>query len=278
MPPTVLAAHGMGLGPWVFDAWKTIFAEAGMDFRALTLPGHDGNSGNATFGEVVSALEEAVAQVEGPVVLLGHSFAALAAQVVATRRPLHAAVFVCPLPPGPLRLPRRLWRYFPAALASVLRGAPFVPSRKAWLETGFSNLSSDVAEAALKRVLPWPAGLVRDLRRPTDVLPTEVTTPVLVTVGGKDPVVDPAAARVVGDLFEGVIWRYDGLAHTPMLESGGERMARDIAAFCLAPTRPAVLESEGFGPDEGAGHTLRRARRGARSKLRSAYGQRKGQA
>ena len=249
-----------------------------MDFRALSLPGHDGSSGNATFGDVVTALEDAVARAEGPVVLLGHSFAALAAQVVATRRPLHAAVFVCPLPPGPLRLPRRLWRYIPSALASILRGAPFVPSRKAWISTGFSNLTSEATEAALARVVPWPAGLCRDLLRPPEVRPLDVTTPVLVTVGGQDPLIDPAAARVVGDLFEGVVWRYDAFAHTPMLESDGERMARDIAAFCLAPTRPVVLESEGFGPDEGAGHTLRRARRGARSKLRSAYGQRKGQA
>ncbi|GDX81215.1 hypothetical protein LBMAG42_30260 [Deltaproteobacteria bacterium] len=276
----MLAAHGLGLGPWVFSPWVQLFAEAGVELRPLSLPGHDGGSVEASFDDVVRCLDEAVAAVEGPVILLGHSFSGLAAQVVATRRSLHAAVFVCPLPPGPMHLPMRpsLLRHVPRALATLALGRPFMPSRSAWKELGFSNLRGNALEDALARVVPWPNRLCRDLVRPPWILPTHVDTPVLVTLGGSDPILDPSEARVVGDLFEGLVWRYDGLGHTPMLEEGGERMGRDIVSFCLAPSRPRVLESEGFGPAEGAGHALRRARRGERAKRRSAYGQKKGTA
>lgn len=278
LAPTVLAAHGLGLGPWVFAPWVPLFAEAGLELRALSLPGHDGKSGNASFGDVVRHLDAAVAAVDGPVILLGHSFAGLAAQVVATQRRLHAAVFVCPLPPGPMRPPMRpsLLRHVPRALVSLTLGRPFVPSPSAWKELGFSNVRGASLDHALARVVPWPNRLCRDLLHPPRVLPTDVDTPVLVTLGGDDPILDPSDARVVGDLFEGLVWRYDRLGHTPMLEEGGERMGRDIVNFCLAPARPKVLESEGFGPAEGAGHALRHARRGERTKRRSAYGQKKG--
>ncbi len=280
MAPIVLAAHGLGLGPWVFAPWVPLFADAGLELRLLSLPGHDGRSKNASFDDVVRHLDEAVAAVDGPVILLGHSFSGLAAQVVATRRRLHAAVFVCPLPPGAMRVPMRpaLLRHAPRALATLALGRPFMPSPSAWKELGFSNLRGTALDDALARVVPWPNRLCRDLLRPPSVLPTDVETPVLVTLGGNDPILDAAHARVVGDLFEGLVWRYDALGHTPMLEEGGERMGRDIVNFCLAPSRPRVLESEGFGPAEGAGHALRRARRGERTKRRSAYGQKKGTA
>ncbi len=280
MPPIVLAAHGLGLGPWVFAPWKPIFAEAGLDLRPLTLPGHDGHSDKASFADVVNCLDEAVASVAGPVILLGHSFSGLAAQVVAARRPLHAAIFVCPLPPGPMRVSTKLslLRHIPRALATLALGRAYMPSPAAWKELGFSNLRGAALNEALAQVLPWPNRLCRDLLRPPAVLPTDISTPVLVTLGGSDPILDPADARVVGDLFEGLVWRYDALGHMPMLEEGGGRMGRDIANFCLAPERPRVLESEGFGPAEGAGHALRRSRRGERAKRRSAYGQKKGSA
>lgn len=278
--PIVLAAHGLGLGPWVFAPWVPLFAEAGLELHALSLPGHDGLSKNASFDDVVRRLDEAVSAVEGPVILLGHSFSGLAAQVVATQRRLHAAVFVCPLPPGPMR-PRvrpSLLRHLPRAIVALALRRPFMPSPSAWKELGFSNLHGVTLDDALARVVPWPNRLCRDLLHPLKILPTDVETPVLVTLGGDDPILDSSDARVVGDLFEGLVWRYDGLGHTPMLEAGGERMARDIVNFCLAPSRPRVLESEGFGPAEGAGHALRRARRGERAKRRSAYGQKKGSA
>lgn len=270
--PTVLAAHGLGLGPWLYDVWRPRFEEAGFPFRALTLPGHGGQP-DASLADVVRFLQGEVASIPGPVILMAHSFSGLAAQHVLAGQRLHAAVLICPLPPGFQPPTPAMFRHAPAALAAMLRGRPFLPSREAWATTGYSRLSGPALDGAIQQSTAWPPTLCRDLLRSPRLCPTSVETPVLVTLGGADPILPPHRGRVVGDLFEGIVLKYDELAHSPMLEPGGERMLRDILRFCADPQRPRVIESEGFRPDEGAGHSLRKARRGERIKKRSAYGQ-----
>jgi pimeloyl-ACP methyl ester carboxylesterase len=271
--PMVLAAHGLGLGPWLYDAWRPAFEAAGFGFRALTLPGHGGDEADPSLGDVVDFLDRAVNDTSGPVILVAHSFSGLAAQMLLTHRTLHAAVLICPLPPGFQPPTWTMLRHAPAALAAILRGRPYRPSREAWASLGYSRLTGTALDSAIARSGPWPSRLCLDLARSPSLCPSSLETPVLVAVGGADPILPPNRARIVGDLFEGVVWKYDELAHSPMLEPGGERMLRDILGFCAAPVRPLVIESEGFRPDEGAGHTLRRQRRGERIKKRSAYGQ-----
>jgi hypothetical protein len=272
--PTVLATHGIGLGAWLYDGWRPAFESAGFDFRAVTLPGH-GGAADASFEEVVAWIEAQIDTHAGPTILLAHSFSALAAQVILTRRTLAAAVLVCPLPPGRALPGLAALRFAPSALAALLRGRPYMPSREAWATLGYSRLSGAALDEAIAQSGPWPPTLCRDLLRPPEVRPTSLDTPVLVALGGVDPIIPPDRGRVVGDLFEAVVWKYDALGHSPMLEPGGERMLRDIVDFCGEPRRPAVLESEGFAPEEGVGHAVRRQRRGERLKRRSAYGQRK---
>ncbi len=269
---TVLAAHGLGLGPWVFEPWRAAFEAAGFVFSPLTLPGH-GDGQDASFAEVVAAIERAADNVSGPVILCGHSFSGLAVQTILCRRTVAAAVLVCPLPPGRPAVGSATLAHLPRALATLALGRPYTPSRRGWTDLGFSHVPPAHLADAMARSVPWPNRLCRDLIRAPEVLPTSLDTPVLVVIGGADPVIPPAAARVVADLFEAVCWRYDDLAHTPMLEPGSDRMLADIVAFCMEPVRPRVLESDGYGPEEGVGHAARKARRGPKARRRSAYGQ-----
>ena len=112
------------------------------------------------------------------------------------------------------------------------------------------------------------------MRRPV-VDAMQMTSPVLIVLGKLDRMVPWQRGRILADLFEGVAWRYDTLGHMGPWEPGGERMGRDLVGFCAEPAGPVVIESEGFMPSEGAGHTLRRKRRGELMKRRSAYGQKK---
>lgn len=279
---TIVAAHGLGLGPWLYDAWAPRFEAEGFRFVALRLPGHDPAApADASFEDVVQALEAAVDEAPGRVVLMAHSFSALAAQVLLARapaaeRPLAAAMLVCPLPPGRPAPNAATLRHLPRAAASLALGRPYLPSRAGWKDLGFSHVPDDVFERVVGLGVPWPARLCRDLLAAPEVKPTSTPVPVLVALGGDDPIIPVDRARVIADLFEGVAWRYDGVGHTPMLEPGGARMLDDLVRFVRDPVRPQVLESEGFGPDEGAGHQARKERRGERLRRRSAYGQKGG--
>lgn len=275
---TVVLLHGIGLGPWFWDPWAPRFAEARLDTVALTLPGHEPGARDIGFADAVAQVESALDAIGGPVTLVGHSLGGLVAQVVAARREVRALALVCGLPPGNLRFlpPLSGARGSGPMLAALVRGRPLPISWESYRKMGLATLSEEDARAFYARVVPWPNRLVRELllARPA-VDPRAVKAPVLVTIGYRDPLVPWSSGRVMGDLYDAVVWRYDDLGHNPPWEPGGARLGGDLAGWCAAPTRPQVLESEGFGPAEGVGHELRRERRGEAMKKRSAYGQKR---
>lgn len=285
---TVVMTHGIGLGPWMFEPWVGTFNAWRLRVVALTMPGHTpGASSEVGAVTLVSAAEDVAqalgalspAQGPGTVVLLGHSMSGLVAQLVATRpdmQALRGVVLLCPAPPGQVRVVPDLEQLkHLGSVAGLAAGRPARPSLDSYRALGMNKMSAEDAERAWNQSVPWPPGLGMGLLRRPRVDPTAVTMPVLVAIGFHDRVFPWQKARVLGDLYECVVWRYDDVGHMPSMESAGIRMARDIAAWCVQPTRPQVIESEGFGPAEGIGHLLRRARRGELMKKRSAYGQKK---
>lgn len=280
--PKVLGVcvHGLGLGPWLFEPWLPTFHAAGVSVRAITLPGHGADTGNIGIDDLLSAVESALDDAQKqplPVAIVGHSIGGLLAQIAVSRRELHAAALVCPMPPGQIRTIPALSgaKYLPESLGPLLRGKPYRPSWEAYRALGLNASEESVAKTFYDHVTAWPNRLCRQLARPPAVDAAAVTTPVLVALGMRDPMVPWQKGRLLGDLYEAVVWRYDDLSHSPTHEPGGLRMARDVAQFVVSPHRPQVIESEGYGPSEGIGVEQRRARRGELMKKRSAYGQRK---
>ena len=272
--------HGLGLGSWLFEPWLPTFHAAGISVRALTLPGHGADRSNVGMAELLDAVERVVTEAQAqslPVAIVGHSIGGLLAQQVVSRRELHAAALVCPMPPGQIfsiPTPSSV-KFLPESLPRLLAGKPYRPSWAAYRALGLNVADEVVARAFYERVTAWPNRLCRQLVRRPWVNASAVTTPVLVTIGAKDPMVPWQKGRLLGDLYEAVVWRYDDLSHSPTHEPGGFRMARDVAQFVVEPHRPQVIESEGYGPSEGIGVEQRRARRGELMKKRSAYGQKK---
>lgn len=270
---TVVLLHGIGLGAWFWEPWLPTLGE---QFRVVALNLHSpgANPGLEDLVATVCGVVDAL----GPVILLGHSMGALVAQRVATQRTVVALVLLSPLPPGQVRmLPP--WAGLRATLAlapDFLAGRPLKMSRQNYQRQGMNLLSEAEIDRWFPRVVPWPNRLVKDLARPPMVETEKVRCPVLVVVGKEDRLVPWEKGRILGDLYEGVVWRYDDMAHSAPLEPGGSRVLRDVLGWMLAPTGPKVLESEGFGPAEGVGHTARRQRRGEEMKKRSSYGQKAG--
>lgn len=278
---TVVLAHGLGLGPWIFEPWIPTFQAWGLRVVALTMPGHAPGApdDSVTLARCVDDVAAAIRALSGPVVLLGHSFSALVAQLVAARpdmKDLRGVALVCPAPPGQVRIvPDRTQVRHATGVLPALLGRGVRPGFSSYRQLGMSHMDEAAAQEAWSRTVPWPAGIVRGLARRPEVDPTAIPMPVVVAIGFHDRVVPWQKARLLGDLYEAVVWRYDDLGHMPMLEAGGIRMGRDLARWCAEPVRPQVIESEGYGPNEGVGHLLRRARRGELMKMRSAYGQKK---
>ncbi|MFN7143055.1 MAG: alpha/beta hydrolase [Myxococcota bacterium] len=279
---TAVLLHGIGLGPWLWEPWAPHFAEAGIRTVALRLPGHAPDARNVglaeTLHEVSAAIDAVTVAYGGPVALVGHSMGGLVAQVLASRRAFASVALVCPLPPGQVRvLPhRRALRGAFTLARPLLGGAPLRIGWPLYRAVGLDVMDEATARACFDRTCAWPNRLCRELATARPVVdPTAVTAPVLVAIGARDTVVAWDASRLLGDLYEAVTWRYDDLGHFPTFEPGGARMGRDLAGWLAHPTRPQVLESEGYGPGEGVGHELRRKRRGEEMKKRSAYGQKR---
>ncbi len=272
---TAVLMHGIGLGPWFWEPWFSLFAERGVLALALRMPGHGDGRENVSFQETLAACREVVGDIPGPVALVGHSMGGLVAQKLAEEREFHAIALTCPLPPGQVPvLPSRLALLgVPALLPALLTGRPLTIPWRDYRRLGLVRLTEADARAAYAKIVAWPNRLARDLLRPPHVDVERVSSPVLVALGMQDILVPWQRARLLGDLYEGVVWRYDDLGHNPPIEPGGGRMGRDVAGFVAEPFRPRVLESEGFTPEEGVGHQTRRKRRGEEMKKRSAYGQ-----
>lgn len=274
---TAVLLHGIGLGPWFWEPWYPTFREAGVRVVNLELPGAAGADAEGGLADIAEQVRLAVQAIGGPVVLVGHSAGALLAQMVAEKHPPQGLVLVCPVPPRQVQfLPERDellagLRMLPSVLAGKAITVPYEDYRR----TSLASLDEAVAREVYARVRPWPGRLLRELALRPKVDPLAIQCPVLVALGYKDRLVPWQKARVLGDLYEGVVWRYDDLGHMPPFEDTGLRMARDVARFCVDPVRPQVIESEGFMPTEGVGHAVRRSRRGEQMKKRSAYGQKK---
>lgn len=274
---TVVLMAGLGLGPWFWEPWLEAFSARNLRVVALELPGQGDDGANPSLDDCVSAVKAALATLSGPIVLVGHSFAGLVAQLVAVDQPLQALILVCPMTPRQVRIKpaRRQVLSGIKLLPALAAGRPVHVSWEDYLDGGLADMEEGVARDFYTRIKAWPNRLCRDLVRPPEVDPLKVTGPTLIVLGRRDRLAPWDRVRVLGDLYEAVVWRYDDLGHMPPWEPAGLRMGRDIARYAVNPTRPQVIESEGFMPTEGVGHELRRARRGEAMKKRSAYGQKK---
>jgi len=266
--PPVLFLHGVGLGAWIWERDQAIFAEAGFQSYAVDLPGHGDQAGqDATLEDLVEAVVEACRALGEPACIVGHSVGGLIAQVVAGRLPVHSLVLIAPTPPADVRFfpTREGVRAALGHLPALATGRPLRMREEDYVQTTLHVFPEGERAAIAARVTPWPNSLVRDIltRRPA-VPVNAVGAPVLVTFGFQDKLMRLSTVRLVGDRLGAVTWRFDDLAHLPMLEPGGERHARKVIGFIRHPKRRRIDEVDAMAPAEGVGQTEREDRRGGR--------------
>lgn len=273
--PPVLLLHGLGLGAFFWERAQGWLAELGWESWAVDLPGHGAARGARVDLERWLDAATGCAQALGAPAVLGHSLGGLAALVVATRLPLHAAALISPAPCAGLP-PRPPLRSVPALLAqapAVLAGRAVAIGRAQERLMGLDRLPAAERAALLPRLSPWPAPLVREaLLRPPGVERAALRCPVLMTHGLQDPVQSLQGARLLADHLDCVLWRFDDLAHNAPIEPGGERLVRAVAGWLARPHGRRVTEVQALGPEEGVGDQERRSRRTARVRSNSRFG------
>ena len=100
----VLMIHGAFCGPWSLQGLKDRFAAAGRAVTAPCLRFHDRNPPPAALGttgllDYAADLEEEIAALERPPVLVGHSMGGLLAQMLAARMEIAALILLAPSAP-----------------------------------------------------------------------------------------------------------------------------------------------------------------------------------
>ncbi len=216
---TFVLIHGAGDGGW---SWHLVEAELrarGHGVVAVDLPGGDDS---LTLDDYAEAVVEAVGAIHGRLVVVGHSFGAFTASLVAARRPVDALVLVAGMVPRPGESPNDWWSntgYADAVRRQAARDGGLTGSDDPYV-TYYHDVPRALAQEALRRERPHPSAAASAQPWPLDAWPAVPTTFVLCT---EDRLFPP-------DFLRGVVRERLGV------------VPREIAAsHCVALGRPSEL-------------------------------------
>jgi len=258
--PSVLFLHGMGLGAWIWEQYQELFAKVGYSSWAIDMAGHGKYADeDPCFSDVVDGVKETIGLIDGPVVVIGHSFGGLVAQRLASEVEFSAIVLLCPTPPKevPIIPTKYSIRHALGALPALALGRRISFPDSVYEGAGLAGLETSDRYLALGRIMSWPNRLSRELafNRPS-VLPVRI--PVLSCFGGLDTIIPLRSSRLIGEYHNNAItWRFDDVGHFPTLEPAGERVALSVIDWLKSPIGRKVLEIDAFLPDDGVGHDAR---------------------
>jgi hypothetical protein len=151
--------HGKWHEPSSWDPLVRELELLGHDCLAPPVPSHDPAAG---YEALARPAIEALAGVDGPIAVVGHSLAAAVAPLVALQARASLLVYICPAPVGP-------FAGLDVGVAPLREGFPFPPDR----EDGTSAWEPDAAIAAMyPRLAPATARELADRLRPGATMPS----------------------------------------------------------------------------------------------------------
>lgn len=202
----VLMIHGAFCGPWSLDGLKDKFEIAGYDVTAPCLRFHDGSPvpaalGSTGLGDYVADLEEEIAALDAPPILVGHSMGGLLAQMVAARNPVAALILLAPSAPWGVA-PTTLFEIGAAHAMHLNPGywnKVLEPSRDVALAHSLDKLPRDMRDAVYGRfvsesgratfeIMNWAL----DMNQASAVDAASVTAPLLFLTGSDDRINPPS--------------------------------------------------------------------------------------
>ena len=234
-PATLLFLHGAAAAAWVWaEHAMPAFAAAGWRSVALSFRGHGRSSGRALLHSLglldyLSDARAAIAAIEGPVVLVGHSLGALVAQMLLGDPRIAAIVMLAPVPAeGLAAVNVRLALTDPFLWQEVARmpwlAAGLAPPERLRHALFSARLPDERALALMARMQPESLRALAEAQWPRPVASARlVGTPALVLGAAKDPLV-PEDTVLRTAWFHGADRAMlDHIGHAMMLDAGWEQ-------------------------------------------------------
>jgi len=248
--PVIVMIHGMFVGSWCWDSYRSYFEQRGYRVITPTLRFHDRPLRlppdpmmiETGVRDYVADMEKVIRALDQKPIIIGHSMGGLIAQILASKDLARAAILIAPAVPrgiSPISWTgiksfwmnrQRLghWREplrptFEGAVYSSLYLLPPDEQKKV-----FDKFTYESPRAAWE-ISFW----YFDRQKTTFVDESKVICPVLTIVGGQDRLTPPAIARKIHDKYK-VVSTYQEFArhsHFIIAEPDWEEVAKSIETW-----------------------------------------------
>jgi pimeloyl-ACP methyl ester carboxylesterase len=245
--PPVLMIHGAFCGPWAMEGFAEMFREAGYTVHVPALRFHEmrpAPSALATtsLADYAADLEEEIAALAAPPILVGHSMGGLLAQMLAARLKIAAGILLAPSPP---------WGVSPASLSEIAAASALLlrpvfwtqllkPDRHIALSQSLGGLPPESREAVFARLGPESGRAMLeimhwglDMTRASATVPGAVTCPLLLLAGAEDKVNAPGTVARIAARYgqHATLETLPCMGHWLIGEPGWEKLAARAIAW-----------------------------------------------
>jgi pimeloyl-ACP methyl ester carboxylesterase len=255
-PTPLLFIHGALHGAWCWDVhFLNYFAQHGFAAHAVNLRGHGNSEGRdnlrwTRIADYVEDVANAVRQLPGPPILIGHSMGGFIIQKYLEDHAAPAAVLLSSASPaGLLPTMLRIVRRHPLIFARVnltLSLFPLVATPRLAREAFFSaGLAEEQLLAYWQQMQDDSFMAFLDMVALDLPKPGKVKTPLLVLGVGRDNMLKPSEIEATARTYNTVSEIITGVAHNSMLEPRWQAVAeriliwlkeRELQEPCSSPT------------------------------------------
>lgn len=248
---TVALIHGAWHGAWCWeDNFLPYFADRGYDVLAPSLRGHGASGGyerirSWRIRDYAADVERAIAGVEGPIYLVGHSMGGFVAQHLLAKRRFAGAVLLDAVPPGGVvPLAAKLFRHYPLTLLRAnltMSLYPLVADRARARRMFFADdVPADRVAAAHAKLGEESFFAFIDMLGLDLPKPPLAGTPVLVAGGEHDWLFPKRGLCAIAARYGADCTVFAGRGHNPMQEPGWQAAADRVLDFFAAGASQAA--------------------------------------
>lgn len=242
----IFMQHGMWHGAWCWQHWQELFAEWGWQSVAISLPGHAQSPLQKPMTEItldyyLAFLRDALAKLDTPAILMGHSMGGALAQwylryvnddlpaVVLVGSWLHDDAQADGLP--------RFLKLDPLGVLMTFRtrtATQYIRSPKTAAKLLISDNAIYSPEALHAKLGPESALIMMQHNPPFWKPADKIRAPLLYVAGEKDAVIGVEGARRTAEHYDGDFILVPDCAHNIMMDAHYQETARKIHEWLSA--------------------------------------------